>query len=389
MNLRIFNDSREFIRVTILPLSLAVLTKIIPPFMKKRIIWIVLGLMTLVIRYVASPIFIEQNYSRGLFLWIRRVIDYTIGWFPIPLLYIFYIVLIIWAIRQLIKTKWKKLFTWKGIANWLLSVVAFIGGVLFFFFFLWGFNYGRVPLVQQINLKAKPVELTDLKKELEQKTIEVLAARKQLDAMEETVLAAHLLPKEMESLCRTAVEKTLIQLDYPVAGKVRGRVLPTKGILMRFSSSGVYWPFVGEGNIDGGLHPLQQPFTLCHELSHGYGITNEGVCNFLGYVATQNSNNAYVRYSGLLCYWRYIAIAYQRFAYADYQKFRATLPKGFLADLGEINEALDRYPDILPKLRYAAYDAYLKSQGISEGMKSYSSIIMLVRAWEAEKAIRQ
>ena len=106
----------------------------------------------------------------------------------------------------------------------------------------------------------------------------------------------------------------------------------------------------------------------------------------MAYVATQNSDNAYIRYSGLMCYWRYLAIAYQRFAYEDYQKFRATLPKGFLADLDGINESLDRYPDILPKLRYAAYDAYLKSQGISEGMKSYSSIIMLVRAWEAKKS---
>ncbi len=355
--------------------------------MKKRIIWIGLGIITLLIRYIASPSFIEQIYSRGLFLWIRRIIDNTIGWFPFPLLYVFYIVLIIWAVRKLIQTNWKKLFTWKGVGNWLLSTTAFIGGVLFFFFFLWGFNYGRIPLVQQIDLIAEPVELADLKKELTEKTIQVLATRKELDAIGTTVLAEDLLPKEMEDLCRSAVEKTLKELNYRVAGKVRGRVLPTKGILMRFSSSGVYWPFVGEGNIDGGLHPLQQPFTLCHELSHGYGITNEGVCNFLAYIATQNSDNIYVRYSGLLCYWRYIAIAYQRFAYEDYQAFRATLPKGFLEDLDVINESLDRYPDILPKLRYAAYDAYLKSQGISEGMKSYSSIIMLVRAWETKKNV--
>lgn len=353
--------------------------------MGKRIIWIVLGVLTLLIRYIASPTFIEEHYSRGLFLWIRRIIDYSLGWFPFPLLYVFYLVLIVWAIRQLIKTNWRKLFTWKGIGNWLFSVLAFVGGVLFFFFFLWGFNYGRIPLVQQIDLKPEPVELAELKKELEQKTEEVLVARRVLDSVGTFELAASLLPQNIEDLSRNAVEKTLKQLDFPIAGKVRGRILPTKGILMRFSSSGVYWPFVGEGNIDGGLHPLQQPFTLCHELSHGYGITNEGVCNFLAYIASQNSENPYVRYSGLMCYWRYIAIAYQRLAYEDYQSFRETLPKGFLADLDGINESLDRYPDILPKLRYVAYDAYLKSQGISEGMKSYSTIIMLVKAFENRK----
>jgi len=355
--------------------------------MKKRLIWIGLGIFTLIIRYLTSPELVEQWYSRGLFLWVRRLFDYGIGWFPIPLFYVFYAVLIAWAIRGLIKTNWKKLFTWKGIGNWLLSVTAFVGGTLFFFFFLWGFNYGRVPLIQQIDLKAQPVELAALKSELEQVTLEVLAARKQIVTDENAAIAEQALPSRLEDLSRKAVEMTLDKLGYPTTGKVRGQILFTKGILMRFSSSGVYWPFVGQGNIDGGLHPLQQPFTLCHELSHGYGITNEGICNFLGYVATQNSDNAYIRYSGLMCYWRYIAIAYQRFAYADYQKFRETLPQGFKNDLDEINESLDRYPDILPKLRYAAYDTYLKSQGISEGMKSYSSIIMLVRAWKKKNNI--
>ena len=350
--------------------------------MNKRLIWTTIGAITLLIRYLSSVNFIEQAYSRGLFLWIRHIIDYGLGWFPIPLLYVFYLVLFIWAIRQLIKTNWKKLFSWKGILNWLYSVVAFIGGVLFFFFFLWGFNYGRIPLVKQIGLTLKPVSVVDLKSELDKITTKVLAARNKLDTKGEKGLDDNLLPKELEKICRATVEKTLGTLNYPIAGRVRGRILPTKGILLRFSSSGVYWPFVGEGNIDGGLHPIQQPFTLCHELSHGYGITNEGACNFLGYIASQNSDNEYVRYSGLLCYWRYIAIAYQRFAKEEYWVFRKTLPKGFQADLDAINENLDKYPDILPKLRYLAYDSYLKSQGISEGMKSYSSIIMLVRAWE-------
>lgn len=355
--------------------------------MKKRLIWIGLGIFTLTIRYLTTPELIEQWYSRGLFLWIRRLFDFGVGWFPLPLFYVFYLVLIVWSIRGLIKTDWKQLFTWKGIGNWLLSATAFVSGIIFFFFFLWGFNYGRVPLVQQIDLKAKPVELAALKDELDKRTLEVLAARQKLAASEDLPIAEATLPKDLEDLCRNAVETSLEEFGYPIAGKVRGQILFTKGILMRFSSSGVYWPFVGQGNIDGGLHPLQQPFTLCHELSHGYGITNEGVCNFLGFVATQNSTNAYIKYSGLMCYWRYVAIAYQRFAYEDYQKFRETLPEGFKKDLDEINENLDKYPDILPKLRYAAYDTYLKSQGISEGMKSYSSIIMLVRAWEKQHKV--
>ena len=267
----------------------------------------------------------------------------------------------------------------------MFSALAFAGGTIFFFFFLWGFNYGRIPLVQQLQLQPQPVNLEDLQEELEAVTEKVLAVRRSLDPTMEQAISVQKMPENLETLCRTAVEKTLIDFGYPANGRVRGRTLFTKGILLRFSSSGVYWPFVGEGNIDGGLHPLQQPFTLCHELNHGYGITNEGVCNFLGYVASQNSDNQYVKYSGLINYWRYIAIAYQRFKPEAYADFRKTLPAGYRADLDEINASLDKYPDLLPRLRYVAYDSYLKSQGISEGMASYSSIIMLVRAWQEKQ----
>ncbi len=354
----------------------------------KRWAWIGLGLISLIIRYLSPKEWIESIYSRGLFTWIRRAIDYGIGWFPIPLFYVFYAVLITWLIVKIFKTNRKRFFTWKGLLNGFFSLAAFSGGALFFFFFLWGFNYGRVPLTHQLQLKPMPIGLEDLKSELEKVTAKVLVTRKLLDEIGEEALKESLLPQKLESHCRTAVKATLTQLNYPTKGRVRGRILPTKGILLRFSSSGVYWPFVGEGNIDGGLHPLQQPFTLCHELSHGYGITNEGVCNFLAYLACQQADDPYIKYSGLLSYWRYIAIAYQRFAREEYWAFRATLPKGFQADLDAINKNLDKYPDIFPNLRYFAYDTYLKSQGIVEGMKSYSTIIMLVQAWE-EKGKKQ
>ena len=42
---------------------------------------------------------------------------------------------------------------------------------------------------------------------------------------------------------------------------------------------------------------------------------------------------------------------------------------------------MQRYPDLVPGLQYQMYDAYLKTQGIKEGMLNYNRVIMLVRAW--------
>jgi len=349
-------------------------------------IWIGLGAITLLLRYLSSPEWIEQIYSRGVYVWIRRMIGATLGWFPFPLIYLFFGILVIWLISRFRSIQWKQFLSWKGWGSMLMNVAAFVGGGLFFFFFLWGFHYGRIPFIQQQDLQLKPIPVDSLYAQLEQTTQKVLQLRASVVGNQEKAID-EMLPTNLESLTRSSVQRTLSKLGYPSKGIVRGRFLKPKGVFLRFSSAGLYWPFVGEGNIDSGLHALQQPFTLAHEIAHGYGITNEGVCNFIAYLACQESDNPYIQYSGMVAYWRYLAIAYQGLRKEEYWAFRKQLPKGFQLDMESINNTLAQYPDIMPRFRNFAYDQYLKSQGISEGMASYSQIIMLVKAYEDKNTV--
>ena len=352
---------------------------------KWKWVWILLGVITLIIRYTASSTIIEQYYSRGLFLWIRRIIDIGVGWLPFPLIYLFFLLLLVWLIKSIRQTDWNTFFQWNRIGGHLLSIGAFLGGVAFFFFFLWGFNYGRMPFTQQLSLKLVPIPIDTLKERLHGSTADILTLREQVAVQRAAALDISFQPIHMEELLRKSVVQTLEELDYPTAGRVRGRKLFPKGIFLRFSSAGLYWPFVGEGNIDGGLHALQQPFTMAHEITHGYGITNEGICNFIAHLACQKSSDPFIKYAGMVAYWRYLAGAYQQHKKEEYWSFREQLPKGFLADMDAINTTLRQYPDIMPRFRNFAYDKYLKSQGISEGLQSYSQIVMLVEAWEKKK----
>ena len=52
-----------------------------------------------------------------------------------------------------------------------------------------------------------------------------------------------------------------------------------------------------------------------------------------------------------------------------------------IADLEAINANNAAYPDIMPRFRDAAYDSYLKAQGIAEGMQNYGKVVLLVEAW--------
>lgn len=355
---------------------------------KNKWIWIVLGVSAILVRvlFSFSPELTERIYSRGIFVGIRCLLDYTLGWMPFPVVFVFIIglvVFIFYKIRNLMRTHQSILHSITRVG---FSLVSFLFGLVFFFLVMWGYNYGRLPLEKTMGLNPQPLSMEELKTELDFNTQEVTAARRIIPNVSDESIKAEYLSDDLENEIREIVEALLEDLDYPTAGSVRGRMLQPKGILLRFSTAGVYFPWSGESNIDAGLHPIQKPFTLAHEFAHGYGFTDEGTCNFLAYLACIKSDNEFFQYSGYLSYWRYLASSYRRYDRAIYKTYFDSLPKGMIADLYAIDANSDKYPDILPELRNAAYDTYLKTQGIKEGMKNYSRIVILAKVWREKKS---
>jgi len=56
--------------------------------------------------------------------------------------------------------------------------------------------------------------------------------------------------------------------------------------------------------------------------------------------------------------------------------------------LSDIHKNDAKYPDLLPKFRNAVYDTYLKSQGVADGLHSYSRVVQLVWAYEAQRRLQ-
>ena len=287
--------------------------------------------------------------------------------------------ILVFEINNLLQIIRKKAFSF---SRSLRRFIGFIGGLTFFFFLLWGFNYNRLPVEEQLSLEIAPLSLTELKKEIELETKELIELRSLVPALSDSMpLERDHFPADLEVHLRENLSKTLGQYKYPNSGFVRGRLLKPKGIFLRFSSAGLYWPFVGEGNIDSGLHPIQWPYVMSHEMAHGFGFADEGTCNFWAYLSCSSSPHPAVAYAGHLSYWRSLAIQYLRYEPKAYAAFRNNLPAGIIADLNAINQEMEKYPDFAPNLQPSFYDAYLKAQGIPEGMLNYTRVIMLVHAW--------
>jgi hypothetical protein len=351
---------------------------------KWQFLWIGLGLLSLLLRSLQrfAPGWSEQGYARGLYPLLRYLLDYSLGLLPIPLLYLMLLGLAGWGMYRLWKSKQEQT-SWKHrLLRGSLNLLALVGGLVFGFMLLWGFNYGRIPIEQQLDFRAQEPSLEQIQQEVEDATARLQAARKQIPGADSLALEASDFPADQEKLLRNALKKVLQQMNYPTPGRVRGRKIYPKGWLIGLGASGI---FLGEGNMDAALHPLRQPPVLAHELAHGYGFTDEGVCNFLGVLACEASEAPAFRYAGHLSYWRYLLRDYYRMDSTGYRQLMDSLPQGIRADLLAIRQNQLAYQAWFPRFSERVYNRYLKAQGIREGIASYGRVVNLYLAWKEQK----
>jgi len=346
--------------------------------------WPIFLLFTLVVREIFKmhPAWTEYVYSRGIFQVVRYLFDYLTGWLPFPLTYVLFGV-VLWkffaGIRYLFFIGEPVFLQRLAHSSW--KIFIFGCGAISVFFWIWGFNYARIPIEQHLNLPKITFQIADIKTALDTQTQVVLLLRPQLQADSSQPVLNEWSVTALEGSIRGDVARTLAQMGYPTPGRIRGRQPFWEGFLMRFGALGIYNPFTGESNIDRGIHFLAKPENLAHEFVHGYGFGDEGTCNFVAYIALQQSDQLPLRYAAELSFWRDLAIAYRQKKPDEYARFRETLPTGFRADLDLINQKTARYPAYFAAFRYKIYDQYLKTQGIPEGMENYQKVIPMVLAY--------
>ena len=340
-----------------------------------------LALGVLLVRTGASASWIEQVYANGVYPSLRNLLFSVFAWWPIAASVVVIAAIVGLTVRSILRYALAAGSTWtQRLVHSLLVVVRTAAWVYVGFMVLWGFNYARPPLSERLGLQAVKLSEQQLWEELESTATTLAILRPQL-ALEEKPDASNE-PLDQTSVARLqqAVRSSLTALKQPEYGRVRLRTtLP--GALLRFGTSGVYFPLTGEAHVDHSLHPLQRSFTIAHELAHGHGITDEGEANFVAYLSLVQADQLYLRYCGHLTYYRYLGSAARRADSEAYAKFRDALAVGVRGDLDAINRANNRYRELVPELRDLLYDGYLKTQGVQQGMASYGRLVELVAAY--------
>ena len=343
--------------------------------------WAFLGLFALGLRVLAGffPELTDQFYSRTFFPAIRNGIDLSLGYLPFPTVYLF-----LGLIIGLLGITLRRFFGFQGGKNrgkYLLQATANgLGGLVFFFLLLWGYNYQRTPIIQQLDLQPKPLNLEQLTTEME--LTQRLASTDRGQISQDTTALTELMEySALEDLVRATMQENLEVLGLSFSGRPRTKQFPPKGFMRRMGILGIYFPYMGESYLDPSLHALEKPFTIAHEMAHSYGVTDEGEANFIAWVICTRSEEPIVRYAAHLLLLRYQLRDYYEMDPDGALCWMENLPRGIVQDLISIRESTEAYPPIWLELSRKSNDLFLKSQGVKAGIKSYQQLPMLASAW--------
>ena len=148
--------------------------------------------------------------------------------------------------------------------------------------------------------------------------------------------------------------------------------------------TGVYTFFTGEANINVDFPDYTIPYTAAHELAHQRGIAREEEANFLAFLVCMASDDAYIRYSGLVNLYEYVISALGRADSTMAARVRSKLHDDVLQELRAYSEFYKKYQhSTAGAVSNAVNNSYLQSQG-SVGVKSYGMVVDLAVAYFAD-----
>lgn len=345
---------------------------------KGEVIILCLAVVVFILNNIGTTSFFESYYSI-FYEAIRWIYNKTFFYLPFPMFYPVLALIIYffysYVIKKIAVKKWKMAMK---------SLIVFILAFYVSFYVLWGFNYHRPDLTQRLKMEIPVIDSQYVQSEIDLVHSNLILLRRNLVNDNENVNEAIYGITLEESLRKTEIE-ILPQLGLKALPPFRIRALYPKGILLILSTAGIYIPFDLEGHYDAGLHFMQKPFVIAHEMGHGYGITDEADCNFLAYLTCKASDNKYIQYTGLLTYYRYLTAYLKYHAPYSFGKMYFNRNASIQKDMNVINEEMEKYPDVMPEIRNFIYDSFLKINGVEEGMASYDRVVELVAAYKSRK----
>lgn len=346
---------------------------------KKYILPLLLIVQIIIVKTLAFfPETIENYYSNGIYPIISKFSRSLFGGLSFSLGDIVYGILIVLLIKWLFKNRKGFFKEWKANGLRLLSILSIF---YFFFHFLWGMNYYRIPLNQKLKIN-KEYELADL----EALTKKMIAKANELQfriTSNDTITVINpYSEKEIFEIAQKGYHKlpnNVKEFDYHTKS-IKQSLFSLPLSYMGFG--GYLNPFTNEAQVNYLKPKYTTPFTTCHEMAHQTGIGSESECNFIGYLAAINNSDDYFQYAAYTTAVRYCFRNLEEIEEGKSKVYLEKLNKGVLKSFDENEVFWKAYETPINTFFEYFYDNFLKANQQKEGLESYSKFIGLLIGYE-------
>jgi hypothetical protein len=340
--------------------------------------------LTYILQYIGrhDPTAVEYAYSRGIYPVISRLVSGYFHIFPFSaaeiLVYsaiIFIVFLIVQAIVYLCRRQIKPL------VSLILTAACIFTTGFFLFTAMWGLNYYRQPLAENLSYKTGTPSATELSAMMQDETdaVNSLCGKVSFD-------------KNLRSYYPGGFGKIKTQLNagyeaLAAQGELQSRLFGgnrpyPKGVLasklMSYTGiEGIFFPFTYEPNVNTNSPSFVLPFDAAHESAHFKGFAREEEANFVAYLADSVNPDPYFRYSAHMEAYIYVSNALYETDNAKWRSISVKLDKRAVGDLQYYNQFIQAHQSPAQNISNKVNDSYLKSQG-QRGVISYDMFVNLL-----------
>ncbi|WP_316803820.1 DUF3810 domain-containing protein [Pedobacter nototheniae] len=340
-----------------------------------------LGAGLLIFLFGLFPALVQKYYSTGLYLYISSALRFISSIFPFAIGDIIYALLLAFAVYKIVKFfKNRKKLKKQNRLIAPLQVFNFFLILYILFKIVWGLNYSRPGIAQELGVGNKKYDVKELvllgNYFLEKTNALKLQTVKQGKVPVYTV--KELETKSAAAYALMAAKNSVFKYRNPSVKAVLSPWLTSK-----MGIEGYYAPLSGEANINTNLPDFVKPYVTCHEIGHQLGVAYEDEANLLGYLTAANSTDLNFRYSANYEMLRYILFEIRMKSPDDYTILYNKLLPQVLADFKTEKEFWRKYNGEMFGYMDAAFDRFLKLNNQKKGIDSYQDIVIWL--WNIHK----
>ena len=313
-------------------------------------------------------------FLRGAFALVTAIFPCSLGEALVIFAPILLVFIVIYANKYYTKT-------WLDVGKFLVIVLS-VASLFFTTFALnFGAGYHTSSVDKLLELDRRDVSADELRETAEYLVEEI---NKYTDSLGIRESGSSVMPYGYDSLSRKLLDAyDKVSAEYSFISRFPSRIKPVmlSEPWTYTHISGVYTYFTGEANINTNFPDYTLPYTAAHEMAHQRGIAREDEANFVAFLVCAASDDEYIRYSGYLNLYEYVASALYSADKDAYSEVRAELSPVARKEMSAYSAFFDKYREnVAANVTESVNNAYLTIQG-TPGTKSYGMVVDLAVAY--------